>query len=87
MNAYQNKWIEILTHAHLPGWIIEETGEDIDVTMPEITDLKIIRDNLPETIGLMALDINLPKERIKFNFRNGHETFEYVLNPNSDDLN
>ncbi|NHA06855.1 hypothetical protein G7092_23835 [Mucilaginibacter sp. HC2] len=55
--------------------------------MPHVTDLKLIRDNLPQTMGLMSLDINLPKERLKFIFHNGYEQFEYLLNPAGGDLN
>ncbi|MGN8070802.1 hypothetical protein [Mucilaginibacter sp. SG564] len=87
MNTYQQKWIDVLNHANLPGWKIEAQGEDIFVEMPHITDLKLIRDNLPQTIGLMSLDIEAPKERLKFIFHNGHEQFEYLLNPTEDDLN
>ncbi len=38
-------------------------------------------------MGLMSLDINLPKERLKFIFHNGYEQFEYLLNPAGGDLN
>jgi hypothetical protein len=34
----------------------------------------------------MSLDINLPKSRLKFIFHNGFENFEYVLNPDANDL-
>ena len=81
MNPYQQKWIEILKAANLKGWEIEPEGEDISVTMPHIADLKLIRDNLPEVIGSLSLDIEVAKERLKFNFKNGFERFEYVLNP------
>lgn len=87
MNAYQNKWIELLKSANLPGWAIEASGEDIVVTMPHVTDLKVIRDNLPEIVGAVSLDIELPAERLKFTFKNGYEEFEYILNPAVQDLN
>ena len=87
MNAYQQKWIDVLKSAHIPGWKIEPRGEDIYVEMPNVTDLKLIRDNLPETLAAMSLDIELPKERLQFRFHNGHENFEYLLNPSEDDLN
>ncbi|WP_428329944.1 hypothetical protein [Mucilaginibacter sp.] len=87
MNTYQQKWIEVLTNAYIPGWKIEAQGEDIHIDMPNITDLKLIRDNLPATIGAMALDIEVPKERLKFIFHNGYENFEYLINPNDQDLN
>jgi len=86
MNLYQQKWIEVLNRARLMGWKIEALGDDVDVEMPEITDLKLIRDNLPETLGLILLDISQPKERLKFIFHNGHERFEYILNPDTADL-
>jgi hypothetical protein len=55
--------------------------------MPNITDLKLIRDNLPETLALMSLDIEVPKERLKFIVHNGYERFDYLLNPGNADLN
>ena len=55
--------------------------------MPQVTDLKLIRDNLPATLGAISLDITEPKDRLKFIFHNGHENFEYILNPDGDDLN
>lgn len=61
-------------------------GEDIYVEMPGVADLKLIRDNLPETLGLISLDIKEPKERLKFIFHNGHEQFEYIINPTESDL-
>lgn len=87
MNTYQQKWIELLKNANISGWKIEALGEDIYVEMPQITDLKLIRDNLPATLGAMALDIDEPKERLKFVFHNGRENFEYILNPGAADLN
>lgn len=87
MNAYQQKWIEVLTAAHIPGWKIEPIENDIYIEMPQVNDLKLIRDNLPATLGAIALDIEVPKERLKFLFHNGHENFEYLLNPREDDLN
>jgi hypothetical protein len=87
MNSYQQKWIEVLKNANLNGWKIEARQEDIFIEMPRITDLKLIRDNLPATLGAMALDIDLPKQRVKFIFHNGYENFEYILNPDEKDLN
>ena len=87
MNAYQQKWIETFQHANIPGWKIDAQGDDIFIEMPHVTDLKLIRDNLPQTLAAMSLDINTPHERLKFIFHNGHENFEYVLNPNAKDLN
>lgn len=87
MNAYQQKWIELLKAANLHGWEIEPVGNDIAVKMPGVTDLKLLRDNLPEVLGSLSLDIDEPKERLQFIFRNGHEKFEYILNPTDRDLN
>jgi len=86
MNAYQQKWIEVLTNAHIPGWKIDALKDDIYVEMPNVTDLKLIRDNLPATLAAISLDIDVPKERLKFLFHNGHENFEYILNPSDEDL-
>jgi hypothetical protein len=86
MNAYQQKWIQVLRSAGLHDWRIEPFGEDIEIEMPNITDLKLIRDNLPEVIGSLSLDIDVPKERLQFIFRNGRENFEYLLNPTEEDL-
>jgi hypothetical protein len=87
MNAYQQKWLDVLRSVGLKDWKIEPQGDDIAIEMPHITDLKLIRDNLPTTLGAISLDINLPHERLKFIFHNGYENFEYVLNPNAADLN
>jgi len=86
MNPYQQKWIEVLNHSHIPGWEIEPQGDDVHVEMPHVMDLKLIRDNLPETLALISLDITEPKQRLKFIFHNGHEQFEYILNPETSDL-
>ncbi|AMR30376.1 hypothetical protein A0256_02555 [Mucilaginibacter sp. PAMC 26640] len=87
MNTYQQKWIDVLNAANLKDWQIEPSGDDINITMPNVTDLKLIRDNLPQTLAAISLDIEVPKERLKFHFHNGHENFEYILNPGNDDLN
>jgi hypothetical protein len=87
MNAYQEKWIEVLHNAHIADWKIELLNEDIYVEMPNVTDLKVIRDNLPEVLGALSLDNTIPKERLKFIFHNGHENFEYIFNPDDEDLN
>jgi hypothetical protein len=87
MNAYQQKWIQVLKAAGLRDWKIEPFGNDISIEMPHITDLKLIRDNLPGVIGPLSLDIDVPKERIQFIFKNGYENFEYILNPTEEDLN
>jgi hypothetical protein len=87
MNIYQQKWLNILQNANLPGWQIKALNGDIYVEMPNVTDLKLIRDILPETLAALSLDIEVPKSRLKFHFHNGYENFEYILNPNDDDLN
>jgi hypothetical protein len=87
MNPYQQKWIEVLKSAHIPNWKIEAQDENIYIEMPHVTDLKLIRDNLPATLAAMSLDIDVPKERLKFIFHNGYENFEYLLNPREEDLN
>jgi hypothetical protein len=87
MNAYQQKWIQVLKAAGLHQWKIESLNEDILIEMPHITDLKLIRDNLPEVIASLSLDINVPKERLKFILKNGYENFEYILNPTEEELN
>ena len=86
MNTYQHKWIEELNSVHLSGWEIKPLHNDIYIDMPGVTDLKLIRDNLPETLGLISLDIHEPKARLKFIFHNGREQFEYILNPDTADL-
>ncbi|RCH56595.1 hypothetical protein DJ568_01680 [Mucilaginibacter hurinus] len=83
MGAYKQKWLQILQRANLQGWKIEDTSEGIFIDMPNVADLKLIRDNIPNTIAGLTLDITIPKERLKFIFHNGHEQFEYVLNPDS----
>lgn len=86
MNFYQQKWIELFNNAHLQGWKVSAQGDDIFIEMPHITDIKLIRDNIPATLGAMSLDIDEPKERLKFIFHNGVEQFEYLLNPGEEDL-
>lgn len=86
MSPYQQKWIDVLRGAGLSGWEINANGDKIFVEMPRITDLKRIRDNLPETPGAISLDINFPKERLKFIFHNGYEKFEFILNPHLKEL-
>jgi hypothetical protein len=86
MNLYQQKWLNILRNANLPGWDIKALDEGIYVEMPHVTDLKLIRDILPETLAALSLDIEVPKTRLKFHFHNGYENFEYILNPNDRSL-
>lgn len=87
MNPYQLKWLEVLQHANLQGWTLKAVGNDIYIEMPSITDLKLIRDSIPSTLAAISLDITVPKSRIRFIFHNGHETFDYILNPDNSDLN
>jgi hypothetical protein len=87
MNFYQQKWISLLKNAHLQGWKINAQGDDIFIEMPNVTDIKLIRDNIPSTLAAMSLDIPEEKHRLKFIFNNGHEQFEYLLNPGEEDLN
>lgn len=86
MNTYQQKWIDILSNAGLQGWEITPVGDDIMMVMPHVTDLKVIRDNLPTIIGQLSLDIEEPKKRLRFIIKNGYEEFDYVINPNHTDL-
>ena len=87
MNTYQQKWIDVLNNVGLKEWTISASGDDIFIEMPNVTDLKLIRDNLPATLASISLDIDEPKSRLKFIVRNGHEKFEYILNPSGSDLN
>ncbi|GAA4334989.1 hypothetical protein GCM10023149_42670 [Mucilaginibacter gynuensis] len=86
MGAYKQKWLDILNRANLQGWKVTDVAEGILIEMPNITDLKLIKDNVPSTIAALTLDIHAAKERLKFIFHNGHENFEYILNPNEGDL-
>lgn len=79
MNAYQQKWIEILNNANLKGWEITPVGDDILVVMPHVTDLKVIRDNLPAIIAQLALDMEEPKQPLRLIIKNGYEEFDYVI--------
>ena len=87
MNAYQQKWLELIKKANLQGWVVKAIDDDIYIDMPSITDLKLIKDNIPATLGAMSLDITVPKSRVRFIFHNGYEMFDYILNPDSRDLN
>ena len=80
MGAYQQKWLEILRGADLPGWDVKAVDDSIYVEMPRATNLKLTRDILPETLAALSLDINVTRSRLKFHFYNGHEKFDYVLN-------
>jgi len=87
MSAYQDKWVEVLEAAGLEGWKIEAVDDyDILVEMPNVSDLKIVRDNVPQVIAAFSLDIDVPKDRLRFIFKNGNEVFDYILNPSQEDL-
>lgn len=87
MNAYQEKWIELFQGAQIPNWQVKANGEDVEIRVPENTDLKVLRDNLPETVAAMSLDITIPKQRVRFVLHNGRNNTEYILNPTDADLN
>ena len=86
MTAYQEKWIEMFKAAHIPEWRVQARQNDVEIFVPADTDLKVLRDNFPETVAAMALDITLPKERVKFIIHNGKEETDYILNPDERDL-
>ncbi len=87
MNAYQEKWIEMFQGANIPNWKVKAQGEDVEIFVPADVDLKVVRDNFPETVAAMSLDITIPKERLKFVLHNGQNNTEYILNPTDRDLN
>jgi hypothetical protein len=87
MNAYQEKWIQILTNANVPNWKISAQGDNILVSIPENHSVSTVMENLPDVLATLSLDIDLPKERLKFILKNGREVHEYVINPTDADLN
>ncbi|MGI4803407.1 MAG: hypothetical protein ACRYFL_01450 [Janthinobacterium lividum] len=87
MNAYQEKWIEMFQGARIPNWQVKASGEDVEIRVPANVDLKILRDDFPEAVAAMSLDIAIPKQRIRFVLHNGQANTEYVLNPTENDLN
>ncbi|MBS7563182.1 hypothetical protein KHS38_02080 [Mucilaginibacter sp. Bleaf8] len=87
MNAYQQKWIDLLSSAQIKNWNISAIGEDILIELSDDTRVTSVLENLPEVIAAMSLDITVPKERLKFVLQNGHEHNEYILNPTDADLN
>ncbi len=87
MNAYQEKWIEILNNARVPGWKIGPHGDDILINIPAGNTISTIMENLPDVLATLSLDVNQPKERLKFILRNGAEEHDYVINPTDADLN
>jgi len=86
MNAYQQKWIEVLQHANVPNWTINGHGDDILIHVPDNRPIKELADNLETVLAEISLDITLPKERLKFIIQNSRETVDYTLNPNETDL-
>ncbi len=87
MNTYQNKWLDTLTQINLPGWKFAALGDDILITVPDNKSIKELSDNIETVVAELSLDINLPKERLKFVIRNSREEVDYLLNPNESDLN
>jgi hypothetical protein len=87
MNAYQQKWIEVLSNAQIKDWKIKAVNDDILIDLPPSSHVGTIMENLPDVIATLALDITLPAERVKFILQNGQERHEYVLNPTDQDLN
>lgn len=63
MNAYQEKWIGLFQGARMPNWQVKANGDDVEIQVPADVDLKILRDNFPQTVAAMSLDITIPKER------------------------
>jgi hypothetical protein len=87
MNAYQEKWIGLFQGARIPNWQVKANGDDVEIQVPADVDLKILRDNFPQTVAAMSLDITIPKERVRFVLHNGQASTEYILNPTEGDLN
>lgn len=87
MNAYQQKWVQLFQDTHIPDWKVKAQGGDIEIFVPGDVGLKIVRDNLPQTVAAMPLDITIHKQRLKFILHNGHANNGYILNPTETDLN
>lgn len=87
MNAYQQKWIDILQAANVPGWKINARDEQIEIQVPDNRSIRELANNLETVVAELSLDIDLPKERLKFVVKNSREEVDYVLNPNDTDLN
>ncbi|QQL48290.1 hypothetical protein [Mucilaginibacter ginkgonis] len=86
MKAYQQKWIDVLSQTNIPGWKFEALDNDVVIDVPTGRSIKEIADNLETVIAELSLDINLPKERMRFVITNGREELDYVLNPEETDL-
>jgi len=88
MNAYQQKWIDVLTNANIKDWKIKPLGDDaIIVDLPGGSNMDTVMENLPDVIATLSLDITVPGERLKFILRHNGEHHEYILNPTDVDLN
>ncbi|UEG51981.1 hypothetical protein LLH06_13515 [Mucilaginibacter daejeonensis] len=87
MNAYQQKWIEVLNNAHIKDWKIEALNDDIVIDLPSGSNVNTILENLPEVVAKLSLDIDLPHERVKLILRNSGQHHEYIINPTEADLN
>jgi len=87
MNAYQQKWIDVLTNANIKDWNIKPFNEDILIDLPSGSSVKTIMENLPDVIATLSLDITTTPERLKFILRNAGEHHDYILNPTEEDLN
>ncbi|WP_295773064.1 hypothetical protein [uncultured Mucilaginibacter sp.] len=88
MNAYQQKWINVLNSANIKDWKIKPLDDDaIVVDLPQGSSMDTIMENLPDVIATLSLDITIPGERLKFILRHNGEHREYILNPTDQDLN
>jgi hypothetical protein len=86
MNAYQQKWIEVLQHANVPGWEINSQEDDILIHVPDIHSIKELANNLETVLAQISLDFTLPKYRLRFIIRNSREELDYIINPSDSDL-
>lgn len=87
MNTYQQKWIDILSNAHIKDWKISALNDDIIIDLPAQSNVQTILENLPDVIATLSLDITTPPERLKFILRNNGQHHDYILNPTEADLN
>jgi hypothetical protein len=87
MNAYQQKWIDVLNNANIKDWKIKSLESDILIDLPSGSNVSTIMENLPDVIATLSLDITEAPERLKFILRHAGEHHEYILNPTDRDLN
>jgi len=87
MNAYQQKWIDVLTNANIKDWKIKPLENDILIDLPSGSSVSTIMENLPDVIASLSLDMAEAPERLKFILRHAGEHHEYILNPTEQDLN